>query len=270
MQFIYRFLPALVSSRSWYRLAITTLAIGCQQAVMLSAQAEDIVAAPPAALKTLLTSIDSAANSRKLPELSRYYSSNFTTSDGLTKTLWQQSLTQLWQSYDNLSYITTLNNWQRQGNSYTVVTTTKIAGTQNINGRASNLQSTIQARQKIVGSQVVQQDILQERTQVSSGAKPPTIELTLPDRIEPNAEYNLDAIVTEPLGEDVLLGATVEQPVSAQSYTQPANFKLELLTAGGLFKIARAPGKSGDYWLSTVFIRPTGMTTLTQRIHIRR
>jgi hypothetical protein len=270
MQFIYRFLPASISARSWYRLAITTLAIGCQQAVMLSAQADVVAVTPPAALKTLLSNIDSAANGRKLPELSRYYSSNFTTSDGLTKTLWQQSLTQLWQSYSNLNYTTTLDGWQRQGNSYTLNTTTKIAGTQNINGRVSNLQSTIQARQKIVGGQIVKQDILQERTQVSSGAKPPTIELTLPDRIEPNAEYNLDAIVAEPLGEDVLMGATVEQPVSAQSYAQPANFKLELLTAGGLFKIARAPGKSGDYWLSTVFIRPAGMTTLTQRIHIRK
>jgi cobalamin biosynthesis protein CbiD len=66
------------------------------------------------------------------------------------------------------------------------------------------------------------------------------------------------------------MGTTIEQPVSAQGYNQPANYKLELLTAGGLFKVARAPGKSGDYWFSTIFIRPTGMTTLTQRVRVGR
>ncbi|WP_310427289.1 nuclear transport factor 2 family protein [Chamaesiphon sp. VAR_48_metabat_135_sub] len=257
-----------MSTKSWYRLVILALSIGYQQAVMVSARAENSLLSAPAAVKTILTKIDVAANGRKLPELSRYYSPNFTTSDGLNKTAWQQSLGQFWQSYSNLSYATTLESWQAEGNTYIATTTTKITGTQKIDSRTLNLQSTIQSRQKIVGGQIVQQQVLQERTQISSGAKPPTIEINLPDRLQTNAEYSLDAIVTEPLGEDVLMGATLEQPVSAQGYTQPANYKLELLAAGGLFKIARAPGKSGDYWLSTVFIRPAGMTTLTQRIHV--
>jgi hypothetical protein len=226
------------------------------------------MAPAPPALKTLLSNIDAAANGRKLPELTRYYSPNFTTSDGLTKAAWQQALGQFWQSYSNLKYTTTLQNWQGTGNSYTADTLTKIAGTQQLNGRTHNLQATIQSRQKIVGGQIVQQQILQERTQVSSGTKPPTIELNLPDKLQTNAEYNLDAIVAEPLGEDVLLGTVLEQPVSDRVYGKPANYKLELLTAGGLFKVARAPGKSGDYWFSTIFIRPAGMTTLTQRVRV--
>ncbi len=246
------------------------LAFSCQQAfVMLPARADRSTATPaPTALKTLLNNIDAAANGRKLPELARYYSPNFTTSDGLSKTAWQQALGQFWQSYSNLKYTTTLQSWQGTGNSYTADTVTKIAGTQQLNGRTLNLQATIQSRQKIVGGQIVQQQILQERTQVSSGTKPPTIELNLPDKLQTNAEYNLDAIVSEPLGEDVLMGTFLEQPVSDRVYGKPANYKLELLTAGGLFKVARAPGKSGDYWFSTIFIRPAGMTTLTQRVHV--
>jgi hypothetical protein len=259
-----------MSTKSWYRLAIMALAFSCQQAVVvLPAQAERAMSAPaPATLRTLLSNIDAAANSQKLPELTRYYSPSFTTSDGLSKTAWQQALGQFWQSYSNLKYTTTLQSWQGTANSYTADTITKIAGTQQLNGRTLNLQSTIQSRQKIVGGQIVQQQILQERTQVSSGTKPPTIELNLPDKMQTNAEYNLDAIVTEPLGEDVLMGTVLEQPVSDRIYGKPANYKLELLAAGGLFKVARAPGKSGDYWFSTIFIRPAGMTTLTQRVHV--
>ncbi len=244
--------------------------VGYQQTVILPAQADSSMINAPKALKTMLIKIDAAANGRKLPELLRYYSPNFSTSDGLNRTAWQQSLGKFWESYSNLSYTTTLESWRAEGNGYTANTITKITGVQKIDGRVFNLQAAIQSRQKIVGGQILQQQVLQERTQISSGAKPPTIELSLPDQLQTNAEYNLDAIVTEPLGEDVLMGTTIEQPVSAQGYAQPANYKLELLTAGGLFKIARAPGKSGDYWFSTIFIRPAGMTTLTQRVHVRK
>jgi hypothetical protein len=244
-----------MSIRSWYKLALSALVVGCQQAAIFPALADSSILTAPTGLKTMLTKIDAAANQRRLPELLRYYSPNFTTSDGLNRTGWQQSLGQFWQNYSNLNYATTLESWQG-------------GGIQNINGRVLNLQSTIKSSQKIVGGQIIQQQVLQERTQVSSGIKPPTIELNLPDKLQTNAEYSLDAIVTEPLGEDVLMGTTIEQPVSAQSYGQPANYKLELLSAGGLFKIARAPGKSGDYWFSTVFIRPAGMTTLTQRVRV--
>jgi hypothetical protein len=270
LDFIYRLLPSPISARSWYKLVLPTLIVSCQSAVMLPARADISIANVPAGLKTMLTKIDAAANQQKLPELSRYYSPSFTTGDGLNKTAWQQSLGQFWQAYSNLSYATTLDSWQSDGNGYTANTTTKITGMRKLDGRTLNLQSTIQSRQKIAAGQIVQQQILQERTQISSGTKPPTIELTLPDRLQTNAEYSLDAIVTEPLGEDVLMGTTIEQPVSAQGYAQPSNYKLELLTAGGLFKIARAPGKSGDYWFSTVFIRPAGMTTLTQRVRVVR
>jgi hypothetical protein len=278
LQFIYRFLSSNLSQQSWCRLAILSVAIGCQQAILLPARSQESVmtkAAPttpaaPAALTTILTSIDIAASQRQLPELSRYYSADFSTSDGLNKATWQQSLNKFWQSYNNIKYTTTLESWKSQENGYTAKTTTRITGIQNLNGRTQNLQATIQSRQKIVGGQIVQQQILQERTQISSGIKPPTIEINLPERLQTNAEYSLDAIVTEPLGEDVLMGTTVEQPVSAQGYDLQSKYKLELLTAGGLFKIARAPGKSGDYWVSTMFIRPTGMTTITQRIHVVR
>ncbi|WP_373540863.1 nuclear transport factor 2 family protein [Chamaesiphon sp.] len=270
LKLISRFLAAPKFARAWYQLAITTLILGSALAITSPTRADSSKLNPPPALKTLLANVDAAANGRKLPELSRYYSSNFTTSDGLNKAGWQQSLGQFWQNYSKLTYTTTLEGWKAAGNGYTANTVTKIVGVQNVGGRTFNLQSTIASEQQIVGGQIVQQQILQERTQVSSGAKPPTIVLNLPTKIPANTEYNLDAIVTEPLGEDVLMGATIEQPVSLQAYTQAPKYKLELLTAGGLFKVARAPGKSGDYWFSTIFIRPAGMTTLTQRVHVVR
>ncbi len=274
MSLIYRLLASTLPTRWCYQLTVPLLTIAVAGVLpfgsrQILAQGNSPATAP-AQLKTILSQIDAAANSRQLPELLRHFSPNFSTSDGLNKTTWQQSLGQFWQSYSNLKYTTTLENWRSEGGGYTADTLTKITGTQQTSGRTYKLQSTVQSRQKIVGGQIVQQQILQERSQVSSGNQPPTIDLTLPEKLITNAEYNLDAIVKEPLGEDVLMGASVEQPVSAQAYTKSTDYKLELLTAGGLFKIARAPGKSGDYWISTIFIRPAGMTTLTQRVHVVR
>lgn len=268
LQFVSRLRSRSILIRSCYGLALPALVvIGCQQAIAAPIQTP----AAPSRLKTMLTQVDTAASQRKIAELSNYYSPNFKTSDGLTKATWQQSLEQFWQGYEKLNYSTRIKSWKPQSNGYLADTVTTITGVQQTNGRTYNLRSTIESQQQIVGGKILQQQILQERTLVSSGSKPPTIELNLPTQLQTNAEYNLDAIVTEPLGEDVLMGTTLEQPVSAQSYTQqPANYKLELLTAGGLFKIARAPGKSGDYWLSTIFIRPSGMSTLTQRIRVVR
>jgi hypothetical protein len=274
LQQLYRFFAATVPTRWSSQLAFSGLAISLAVGLPFTAQPifaqSNSPSSAPAALKTILAKIDTAANSRQLPELLRYYSPNFNTSDGLTRAAWQQSLGQFWQTYSNLKYTTTLENWRVEGNGYTADTLTKITGTQQLNGRAMSLQATVQSRQKIVGGQIVSQQILQERSQVSSGTQPPTIDLNLPTKLQTNAEYSLDAIVKEPLGEDVLMGATIEQPVSAIAYTKPSDYKLELLTAGGLFKVARAPGKSGDYWFSTVFIRPSGMTTLSQRVHVVR
>lgn len=256
-------------TRSWYRLLLPALALfGYQQLVAAPVQAQQTA---PTALKTIVANIDAAASQRKIAELSNYYSPNFSTSDGLNKAAWQQSLQRFWQGYNQLSYSTNIKSWKAQGNGYVANTLTKITGVQQVNGRTYNLLATIESQQQIVGGRVAQQQVLQERTMLTSGDKPPTIELNLPTKLQTNAEYHLDAIVTEPLGEDVLLGAALEQPVSAASYAQPAaKYKLELLTAGGLFKIARAPGKSGDYWMSTIFIRPSGMTTLTQRVRVAK
>jgi hypothetical protein len=247
---------------------LLTIAVALASSISLPVGANP---SAPTAVRSILTKIDTAATGKKLPELLQNYSPSFTTTDGLTKATWQQSISQFWQSYPNVKYSTTIKSWKTDGAGFTVDTISKINGSQKIEGRTLNLTSTIESRQKIANGQILQQQVLQERTTVVSGDKPPTVELSLPEQLQTNAEYSLDAIVNEPLGEDVLMGATLEQPVTPQGYLQPSgDYKLELLNAGGLFKIARAPGKSGDYWLSTIFIRPSGMATYTQRVRVVR
>jgi hypothetical protein len=242
---------------------------GIQLSVVRPATANTGGTLPPG-ISNLLNQVDQAANRRNLSQLMGYYSNNFSSSDGFTKTTWEKSLNQFWQSYSQTKYQTIVESWQPEGNGFVVNTVTQISGTQKINDREMRLESKIQSRQRIVNNQIIQQEIVGEKTQVKSGNNPPTVDLIVPFNLKTDQSYNLDAIVREPIGEDALMGAILTQRVAPDTFNKVGDYEFELLNTGGFFKTGIAPGKSGDYWLSTIFVRPTGMTTVTQRIRVSR
>ena len=224
---------------------------------------------PPASVTDLINKIDQAANSRQLPALLENFSTNYTV-DGMSRSQWQQQVSGLWQRYASLRYKTTIQNWKQDAAGISIDITTQIDGVSTDAGKPNKLAAKIQARQYIVSGKVTQQQILNEQVLSSTGLKPPTVDMVVPDKLRPNEDYNVDVIVQEPLNDDVMMGALSEQPVSTGSYGKATPYKLELLSTGGLFKNTKAPSKAGDYWLSAVFVRPDGITTVTRRIHVRR
>ena len=222
----------------------------------------------PAELKNSLTQIDAAANRQDVNAVMQFYSQNFTHSDGLNRQSLQQTLTQLWKRYPNLNYRTELKSWEKEGDALVVETVTQITGTQRMDGKNMKFESALRSRQRFQGQKIVQQEILGERTQMTAGVKPPTVDMKLPEQVRIGQSYSLDAVVQEPLGDDLMLGAAVEEPVRGDRFAKPAPVDLELLSSGGIFKVGRAPLKKGNYWVSTVVIREQGMTTVTQRLRV--
>lgn len=222
----------------------------------------------PAELKSTLTQLDAAANSKNIQAVMAFYSPNFTHADGLTRQTLETNLSQLWQRYPQLQYRTELKSWDKEGEKIVAETVTYITGTQPIDGRDVKLESTLHSRQRFEGTKLVQQEILSERTRMTSGAKPPTVELKLPEQVRIGQSYNLDAIVQEPLGDDLMLGAAMEEPVQADRFAKPGAISLEVLPAGGIYKMGRAPLAKGNYWVSTVLVREGGMTMITQRLRV--
>ena len=224
----------------------------------------------PVELKNLLSQIDTAASQRDINEVMNFYGNNFTHTDGLNRRSLQQALTSFWKQYPNLKYTTELKSWKAEGNrivaeTVTNITAAPVAGVQN-----TKMNATITSRQQIVDSKIVRQEILSERTQVTSGSKPPEVEINLPEKLKVGEKYNFDAIVQEPLGDDYLLGAALEESVKPNKYLQPTSVDLELLSAGGLFKTGQAPSTPGNKWVSAVLVRGNGMTMITQRIPVVR
>lgn len=221
-------------------------------------------------LKNLLTQMDSAASLGNLKGVMQFYSPNFTSGDGLNFPSLEKSLIALWKRYPKLRYNTQLQSWKAEGNVMVAETVTNITGLPSAQSDNLALNATIKSRQRIQGGKIVYQEILSERSLMTSGNKPPQIDINLPQQVKVGQQYNFDAILQEPLGDDFLLGTAIEEPVQVNKYLNPTSVDLELLTSGGLFKVGRAPSTPGSHWVSAVILRGGGMTMVTQRMQVVR
>lgn len=252
------------ASSHWLLLLLLTLGF---TAGWKCAQASAPTNAPPQ-LKNLLTQIDTAANQRNVKAVMQFYSPSFKHGDGLNYQTMEQALNALWKQYPQLRYSTQLQSWKLQGNVIIADTVTKITSLPSPNNNNMALSATITSRQQVSGGKILRQDILSERTQVTSGSKPPQIDFKLPQQVTIGQQYNFDAIVQEPLGEDYILGTALEEPIQANKYLSPTPVDLQLLSSGGLFKIGKAPMTPGSQWVSAVIMRGDGMTMITQRMQV--
>lgn len=228
----------------------------------------------PAALVNAIAALDAAASKRDLDAVMNYYEASFKNSDGLTKDKLRSSLETLWQKYSNLQYRTELVKWERIGDGYKAETLTQIEGSRG-DGAAkfrldAKLASTQTYQQRGSSWQISSQEILSEGSLLTSGEKPPAVDLRIPSKIGVGREYALDAIVTEPLGNSLLLGTVLEESVSADNYLKEFTVDLEALRSGGVFKIGKAPYSEGDRWISVVLIRENGISITGQRLQVSK
>ena len=229
-------------------------------------------AAPPETtpnqVVTILEQIESAANAQDLATVMEFYSPDFTNTDGFDHNSLKEALTQLWGQYSNLDYRIEVQSWEAEENGVIVETLTYINGVQNRSNRDLKLDSVMRSRQHFENGQIISQEILSERNSLTSGSHPPTLTVLLPEKIGAGESYNFDAIVEEPLGDRLLLGAAFEEGVTAEDFYQPRPLSFELLSAGGLFKLGEPSGQPDKRWVSAVLIRADGLVIVTRRLSI--
>ncbi len=222
----------------------------------------------PAAVTKLLTEIDAAANKRDVKAVMAFYSPNFTHSDGLNSQSMEKGLTELWERYPTLNYRTEVKSWKTEGSAIVAETITTITGTQKKDGIDLNLKASIRSQQRFEGEKIVKQEILAEQTQLTSGKNPPTIQLNFPEQVKVGQEYHFDAIVQEPIGNDILIGTIIEEPVTEKTFFRSAEVELELLNSGGIFKVGKAPATPENRWISAVLMRQGGIAMVSVRLRV--
>ncbi|MEL6604337.1 MAG: nuclear transport factor 2 family protein [Cyanobacteria bacterium J06614_10] len=222
----------------------------------------------PAALTTAINQIETAASAGDLSAVMESYSPTFTNEDGFTYETLETALQDLWERYDSLTYRVELQSWEPVAGGFMAETVTYINGTKTLNGQATTLESVIRSEQTFEAGKIVSQTTLSERNQVTSGEQPPTVSVILAEQVEAGETYDFDAIVVEPLGNRYLLGAAVEEGTTATDFFTGRPVELELLSAGGLFKIGEAPSSPDSRWVSALLVREDGLTVVTRRLQV--
>ena len=247
--------------------ALFGLAIALGSSVALKAEAASPDSAP-AELTTSLGSIQAAATAGDVSAVMQNYSPAFTNEDGFTYETLESALKTLWDSYDTLAYRVELQSWEATANGYVAETVTYIEGTKTVEGRPAQLASVIRSQQTYEGGKIVSQQTLSERNQLNTGETPPTVSVILPEQVAAGESYDFDAIVMEPLGNRYLLGAAVEEGATATDFFAGRPVELELLAAGGLFKVGEAPATTDSRWVSALLVRDDGITVITRRLRV--
>ena len=242
-----------------------SLGLGAIGAVEVSAASPETA---PVELKTRLSQMQAAASAGNIEGVMQNYSPTFTNEDGFTYDSLESALQTLWESYDTLTYRVELQSWEPTDSGYTAETVTYIDGLQSIEGRPTKLTSVIRSQQTYEDGKIVAQQTLSERNQLTSGEMPPTVSVILPEQVAAGESYDFDAIVMEPLGNRYLLGAAIEEGATATDFFAGRPVELELLAAGGLFKIGDAPTTNDSRWVSALLVRDDGMTVVTRRLRI--
>lgn len=236
--------------------------------VGLRSNADTPDTAPPE-LTTLLENIEIAANNQELDTTLGFYSEEFTHTDGLDRTTYGEFLADLWEDYPRAEYDIKLLSWEEDGDRLIAETETKVRGLRKINGRWSHLHSTVRANQYFVAGKLVEQEILSESSELTSGNNPPIVNVIIPEVVEPKEDFGFDVIVRDPLNDEILLGAATEQIIDLETYVDPDAFELDILPAGGIFKRVEAPDVNGDVWYSAIIIRSDGITLVSHRVKVQ-
>ncbi|AFY39729.1 hypothetical protein Lepto7376_3532 [[Leptolyngbya] sp. PCC 7376] len=223
----------------------------------------------PETLTTLLNSIETAANNHELDTTLGFYSEGFQHSDGLSRESYGQFLAGLWEDYPRMEYDINLLSWEQEGDRLIAETETKLRGIRKESGRWSHLHSTVRAKQYFENGQLVEQEILSESSELTSGDNPPIVSVLIPEVVKPKEDFGFDVIVNDPLGNEILLGAATEQIIGDTTYSNPDDFDLDILPAGGIFKRVEAPEETGDVWYSAIIIRSDGITLVSHRVKVQ-
>lgn len=221
----------------------------------------------PERLTQQLEALESAANNRDLEAVQAAYSNDVTTVVGSPQKL-TQTLKQFWDQYSKVDYQIDLQSWEKQGNAIVAETVTRIRGLRNQQERDMVLQAELRSRQQFVDGKIVSQEILSEQSQLYIGNNAPRVKVEAPNSVKVGEQFNFDVIVREPVGDDILLGAALEEEVTPNDYLKPQKVNLEILPAGGIYRLGEAPTNPGERWLSAIIVRGNGMTLVSKRVNI--
>ena len=141
----------------------------------------------------------------------------------------------------------------------------EVSGEKIVNGEMHILESDFDYIFSILNGKIHEGTIKNLFTTIRNDNNKIDISFKIPDKVLTGSKYDIDIILNKPLEEVIIAGAI--KPHQVDSFFEQ-EILLEPLTSGGIFKMTRAPSKSGIQIWSGVIAHPNGIISFTKSIDI--
>ena len=141
----------------------------------------------------------------------------------------------------------------------------KVSGKKIVNDEIHILESNFDYLFSIVNGKIDEGIIKNLFTTIRTDNNKIDIIFKIPDKVLTGSKYDIDIILNKPLEEVIIAGAIKPHQVNSLFEQE---IVLEPLPTGGIFKMTRAPSKSGIQIWSGIIAHPEGMITFTKSINI--
>ena len=226
----------------------------------------------PMELQTAVDEMLEAANNRDLDQVLSQYDADFEHGDGLNLDEISAAISNFWEVHPDLDYRASIQSWAEVADGYEATIVTDVTGIQTSERGDFDLVATSTVLNTFEINDegdllLVGQEVLEESSQLVSGEDPPEVTVNMPTKVSVGSEFDVEAIVEEPLGETLLLGAAIEEPINPESYLESPPLPLQPLQAGGLFRRADAPDRPGAEWISVMLVSDGGIFIEGRRLN---
>jgi len=141
----------------------------------------------------------------------------------------------------------------------------KVLGKKIVNEEIHILESNFDYVFSIVNGKIDEGTIKNLFTTIRTDNNKIDIIFRIPDKVLTGSKYDIDIILNKPLEEVIIAGAIKPHQVNSLFEQE---ILLEPLVSGGIFKMTRAPSKTGIQIWSGIIAHPEGMITFTKSIDI--
>jgi len=141
----------------------------------------------------------------------------------------------------------------------------KVSGRKIVNGKMHILESDFDYVFSVLNGKIDEATIKNLFTTIRNDDKKIDISFKIPNKVLTGSKYDIDIILNQPLEEVIIAGATKPHQVNSLFEQEVL---LEPLASGGIFKMTRAPSRSGMQIWSGIIAHPEGIIPFTKSIDI--
>ena len=141
----------------------------------------------------------------------------------------------------------------------------KLYGSKNLNGKKFKLESRFNFVFNLEDGLIKQGNIQNNLTTIRNDDDQIDIKISIPDKVLTGTKYDIDIILSQPLGETIIAGAI--QEYQEEEYLNQT-IALEPLASGGIFKVSRAPLIPGIQIWTGIIAHPSGLVSFTKTVNI--